>query len=275
MASEAAHDSTSAASAGAAAAEAMEDEIEVSRAEEGANHVASPAASVAGSATASLTSATASASGSATPRTPTSATGSRKRAAGSKPAPRLSAEEVTELKLPKLGDGEFYMTNQSDSAFMTYFQPFSSNDLKDHICLLCHARLKLVDNDGKKLSIGNAKTHLLGCKIRKRDYPRMEVCNTMPPFPRRSTGTGAIDNYVVKNSRAPRHLTDSTNAALGYKDALLPLSDAAKKMIEEDLVMMCVENLLPYSFVEWGALRMLINHLLELGGRTVSGRPIF
>lgn len=43
-----------------------------------------------------------------------------------------------------------------------------------------------------------------------------------------------------------------------------------KSRIDEALTMLCAEHLLPYSFVEWPAMRMLMARLLESGGVAVS-----
>ena len=43
-----------------------------------------------------------------------------------------------------------------------------------------------------------------------------------------------------------------------------------KNRIDEALTMLCAEHLLPYSFVEWPAMRMLMARLLESGGVAVS-----
>ena len=137
---------------------------------------------------------------------------------------------------------------------MPFYSPASE---ETHVCLFCKLRLSLHNNSG------NAGTHLKACQKRPKS---LAVCKDMPRFDAPTVKvSGPLDRMVA--ARVSR----SGGSASGLTDA----SDELKSRIDEALAMLCTEHLLPYSFVEWPAMQMLMARLLESGGVAVSVCFIF
>ncbi len=186
--------------------------------------------------------------------------------AKTEPARRTKAAEASpELLaalsswLPRLCEGEYFLAPSSTSAAFSYYLEIAESvDTKTHACLLCKGRFKLINDDGK-LNYQNAKGHLQRC------LPGYDGSDALPRFQLPAVkATGPLDKHLSNSNGERRASTQQP-----VSKALKQLSTTTKRLIEENMMLYCVENLEPYSYVEREAFRMLIDHLLEVGGYEV------